>query len=82
MLICLLTSWNAPKVSPIASNNLLIENIEVLASGEGFGYLDRITWYQHISASGGGNSTHMTYCGDCEPRLCKAWSYISHCYRQ
>ena len=42
MLICLLTSWNAPKASPIASNNLLIENIEVLASGEGSGHLDRI----------------------------------------
>lgn len=60
--------------------DLKLKNIEVLAFGEDTGYLNRLSCYRTMSSSGSGNMTHITYCGSCEPRLCRAWFDSSSCY--
>lgn len=52
---------------------LVVANIEALTASED-PLLTELFCYRTVSSKGNGNSTHVTYCGDCEATLCKSWS--------
>ena len=58
---------------------LLQENIEALTASEAG--KEPTQCYDTISSKGEGNMTHITFCGDCLPKLCKTWSDINGCYQ-
>jgi hypothetical protein len=57
--------------------SLSLANIEALAQ-ESLN-TQWYTCYETISNSGNGNQTHVTYCGDCSPKLARSWSGKSSC---
>ena len=58
-------------------SSIKLANIEALASGESSG--EWITCYRTISCAGSGNSTHVTYCGDCSAHIARGWSNSDFC---
>lgn len=58
--------------------NLTFANIEALASTE-WSYGGLISCYREITYSGNGPVTHATYCGSCDPQICRSWSYEAIC---
>ena len=74
IILAVFTSYNLKLNN--SQFSLIIANIEALTSSEsGSG----IRCYETISNQGSGNSTHITYCGDCEATLCKFWSSEHQC---
>lgn len=49
---------------------LTIANVEALAATESTSF--PVKCYDIITSNG--NSTHVTYCGDCKAALCKGWT--------
>ena len=76
----------AVNVNVITKNNNLSDvslvNIEALAT-EGGGSGRSINCWQEISSSQRNamstELTHKTYCGDCQPTLCRSWYTQSQC---
>lgn len=58
-------------------SELMLDNIEALASGELGEKLD--CWSTVSSTNGSVLSTHVTYCGTCNAVLAKSWSNRSIC---
>ncbi len=58
-------------------NDVVLSNIEALATGENPGQI--YDCYSSISSDGYGSMTHVTYCGTCKAILCRSWGSSSHC---
>lgn len=58
-------------------NDLVLQNIEALASGETSG--TPLKCWKNISDAGPNTQTHVTYCGDCSATLARSWSTEGQC---
>lgn len=58
-------------------SDLVLANIEALASGESGG--QSLKCYKTVSSGGGGMMTHVTYCGTCSAVLANAYSSEWQC---
>lgn len=58
---------------------LVMENLEALANTEGVNPGDRLRCFDNISNSGWATPTFVTYCGTCNPIICKSASKETTC---
>lgn len=78
MIVLLSATWLNTNIKTEAVNAVVLSNIEALASNEsGPGTI--YDCYSSISSDGNGTMTHVTYCGTCEPILCRSWGTSNHC---
>lgn len=59
------------------TSDLVLQNIEALASGEGSG--NPLKCWRTISDDGPNTQTHVTYCGSCDAILARTWYRESQC---
>lgn len=72
VIVMLIKVQSSPK-----HTDIVLANIEALASGEGSG--TTLTCYKTISTAGSSQMTHVTYCGDCKAAKANAWSNKWQC---
>jgi|LSQX01.2.fsa_nt_gb hypothetical protein len=73
------TTLNVNKKKELV-NDVIVSNIEALATGENPNQI--YDCYSSISSDGSGTMTHVTYCGNCNPILCRSWGSSGHCRLQ
>ena len=66
----------ANQVENETMTDIMLENVEALASGESG---QRLDCWETVSSTGNILSTHVTYCGNCQAVLAKSWSRKSIC---
>lgn len=62
---------------PEPTSDLILQNIEALASGETSG--KPLKCWRNISDDSASPQTHVTYCGNCDAILARTWSRESQC---
>lgn len=64
--------------SSYETSDLMLANIEALASGES-NTGTKLDCWDSVSNKGNVLQTHVTYCGDCNAVLARSWSSQSMC---